>query len=192
MFFPLNDGLGPLLFGGDPLLISPGPLLSDGSYYAPASGTGNATMKVFLASNEIQVNVTFAGLSSPTGSPILFKPFSIESFTLFVASSSNVDVVYLTGGVPLNIISGSYFNTTSVKTGVIQDLVSTDGGAKLFFFTESGFIYGDFSSCNAAATTSPSPSPSAPSIAPTTAALSSAPITTAPSIDIAYRKYRSL
>lgn len=52
-------------------------LFGGNGVYVAASGTGNATMEVFFASNQIEVNVTFAGLSSQT-SPFA-SPFPSES-----------------------------------------------------------------------------------------------------------------
>ena len=112
---------------------------------ASGTGTGTATIEAFLASDEVRVNVTFAGLSSPTDN---------GDVSVQIPTSNNVDELNFLYGVPFNVTSGFFSNTTSVAMNVIQDLVHATESSKVILNTVAGFLYGEFSPCAQVATTS--------------------------------------
>ena len=114
-------------------------------FNALGSGTGTATIETFVASSEIRVNVTFTGLSSPT-----YK-FPINLYT----TPTNDFQLH---GLPFNVTSGFYSNTTTVNKSVFLDLISSTASAtekaRLIFSLFRGMMYGEFSPCAQVTTTS--------------------------------------
>ena len=104
---------------------------------ALASGTGTATIVAFVATGELKLDVAFTGLSSPTDD----LGISFE-----VPSPISKDNIKFTNGIPFNVTSGVYSNTTSIAGNVLQDLVAeVEGGARISVSTVLGFLYGEFS-----------------------------------------------